>query len=100
MKDPFHQFATYASKLVGKSGTFIAAALLVVGWALMGPIFHFSNTWQIVINTLTTIITFLMVFLIQHTQNRDSDAIQIKLDELVRIHRAAHNSLIDLDNLS
>ena len=76
------------------------AAFVVLAWAVTGPMFHFSNTWQLVINTGTTIVTFLMVFLIQNTQNRDSQALHLKLDELIRAMKGARNSLLDLDDLS
>ena len=79
---------------------FVSALLIIVLWALAGPIFHFSDTWQLVINTGTTIITFLMVFLIQNTQNRDAEAIQLKLDELLRAITEARTSLVDLEDLS
>jgi low affinity Fe/Cu permease len=81
----FSRFATWCSRMSGRPGTFLAAALLLVGWALSGPFFGFSDTWQLVINTTTTIVTFLMVFLIQNTQNRDAEALQVKLDELIRV---------------
>ena len=96
----FHNFATVAAKIVGRSWAFIAAVVLIIGWGLLGPLFNYSDTWQLFINTTTTIITFLMVFLIQHTQNRDADSIHLKLDELIRSNKAARNTIIDLDNLS
>ncbi len=84
MKELFRRFARRTSQIVGSPFTFIAAVLVIVIWALTGSMFHFSDTWQLVINTGTTIITFLMVFLIQNTQNRDSKAVHLKLDELIR----------------
>ena len=96
----FRRFAQTASVYVGSSVAFVLAVALVVGWALAGPLYNYSDSWELVINTSTTIITFLMVFLIQNTQNRDAMAIQLKLDELLRALEGARNSLVDLENLS
>jgi low affinity Fe/Cu permease len=96
----FRRFARHAAETLGSSWAFLAALLIIVAWGVSGPYFHFSDTWQLVINTGTTIITFLMVFLIQNTQNRDSKAIHLKLDELIRAAKGAKNSLIDLDSLT
>lgn len=94
----FRQFAAKASSAAGRPSAFIIATLGIVVWAATGPLFGFGDTWQLVINTSTTIITFLMVFLIQNTQNRDSAAVQIKLDELIRISEA-RNALLSIENL-
>lgn len=100
MKDIFRKFAHHASEALGSPIAFVLAVLLVVGWALTGPLFEFSEPWQLVINTTTTIITFLMVFVIQNTQNRDIRTQQLKLDELLRAMQGARNSLIDLEDLT
>src|SRR6185503_751600 len=96
----FTRFAKWIARTSGRPPAFILATLTIVAWAVTGPVFHYSDTWQLVINTGTTIVTFLMVFLIQNTQNRDSEAIHVKLDELIRAVEGARNRLLDLDNLS
>jgi low affinity Fe/Cu permease len=98
-KSRFTRFAKAASRATGRPLTFIVALVIIIAWAVSGPIFGFSDTWQLVINTSTTIVTFLMVFLIQNTQNRDSEALQLKVDELIRAMEHAHNALLDLEEL-
>ena len=96
----FHHLAKETSTAVGRPKSFFIAVAIIVLWAVTGPIFHYSDTWQLIINTGTTIVTFLMVFLIQNTQNRDSRAVHLKLDELLRANRSARNRLVDLEDMS
>jgi low affinity Fe/Cu permease len=96
----FSRFASKTARLVGHPVMFLGAIVSLVVWAATGPIFHYSDTWQLVINTGTSVLTFLVVFLIQNTQNRDAKAIHLKLDELIRSHSPAHNDMIDIENLS
>ncbi|HEY8368292.1 MAG TPA: low affinity iron permease family protein [Thermodesulfobacteriota bacterium] len=100
MQDVFRRFAHQASRLVGSPWAFLVAAVTLVIWAVTGPAFGYSDAWQLVINTGTTIVTFLMVFLIQNTQNRDARAVHLKLDELIRAVRGARTSLVDLEDLT
>jgi len=100
MREIFRKFAQTASQAVGSSWAFILAVIIIAVWAVSGPMFHYSDTWQLVINTGTTIITFLMVFLIQNTQNRDAKAIHLKLDELIKGVTGARTRLVNLEQLS
>ncbi|HYG13408.1 MAG TPA: low affinity iron permease family protein [Methylophilaceae bacterium] len=100
MGEIFHKFATSISEIVGTPWAFLAALLLVVLWVVTGPVFQYSDSWQLVINTSTTIITFLMVFIIQSSQNRDTKAIHIKLDELLRAVHGARTGLVNIEHLS
>jgi len=98
IREIFHRFSQAVSSVAGSPWTFFGAALIVIVWAALGRHYHYSDTWQLIINTGTTIVTFLMVFLIQNTQNRDAKAIHLKLDELIRAKRGARNTLMDLQN--
>jgi low affinity Fe/Cu permease len=100
IRDAFRVFAQHSSIVLGSAWAFTGAVLVILVWLLTGPTFHFSDTWQLIINTATTIITFLMVFLIQNTQNRDAKAMHLKLDELIRAVKGARNKLVDLEDLS
>ena len=100
VSDAFRIFARRSSRVLGSAWAFAGAILIIVIWGLTGPAFRYSNTWQLIINTGTTIVTFLMVFLIQNTQNRDAKAVHLKLDEVIRALKGARNQLIDLEKLS
>ena len=100
VSDAFRLFARRSAIMLGSAWAFAAAVLAILVWILTGPTFHFSDTWQLIINTATTIITFLMVFLIQNTQNRDAKAMHLKLDEVIRALKGARNQLVDLEDLS
>lgn len=98
--NPFRKFAQATSSAMGRPWAFVTATLLIIVWALTGPLFGFSDTWQLVVNTTTTIITFLMVFLIQNTQNRDTEALRLKLDELILATENARNEFVTIEDLS
>ena len=100
VSDAFRVFARKASNVLGSAWAFVLALLIIVVWGITGPTFHYSDTWQLIINTGTTIVTFLMVFLIQNTQNRDAKAVHLKLDEIIRAIKGARNELVDLEELS
>jgi low affinity Fe/Cu permease len=100
IRESFTRFAKATARASGYPVTFGLAVFVILAWAVTGPLFHFSDTWQLVINTGTTVVTFLMVFLIQNTQNRDSVAMQIKLDELLRAVKGAHTALADLEDMT
>jgi low affinity Fe/Cu permease len=100
VSDAFRVFARHSSIALGSAWAFAGAVLVILVWIVTGPMFHFSDTWQLVINTATTIVTFLMVFLIQNTQNRDAKAVHLKLDEVIRALKGARNQLVDLEGLS
>jgi low affinity Fe/Cu permease len=100
MSDRFSHAAQWCSQQCGRAHTFVAAILLIIVWAGCGPAFHYSDTWQLIINTGTTIVTFLMVFLIQNTQNRDTTAIQMKLDELIRANEHARNRMMEIEDMT
>jgi low affinity Fe/Cu permease len=100
VSDAFRVFARKTSNVLGSAWVFVLALLIIVVWGVTGPTFHYSDTWQLIINTGTTIVTFLMVFLIQNTQNRDAKAVHLKLDEIIRSIKGARNELVDLEDLS
>ena len=100
VSDAFRIFARRSSNVLGSAWAFVLALVIIVIWGVTGPTFHYSDTWQLIINTGTTIVTFLMVFLIQNTQNRDAKAVHLKLDEIIRALKGARNELVDLEKLS
>ena len=100
VSDAFRVFARRSSAILGSAWAFVVAVLIIVVWGITGPTFHYSDTWQLIINTGTTIVTFLMVFIIQNTQNRDAKAVHLKLDEIIRALKGARNELVDLEDLS
>ena len=100
MRELFRKFSQLSAQVVGSSWAFIVSVLIIVVWAATGPMFHYSDTWQLIINTGTTVITFLMVFIIQNTQNRDAKAIHLKLDELIKGVKGARTGLVNLEELS
>ena len=100
LRDAFSQFASWSADVLGSPSAFVVSTIFTLLWAVSGPFFSYSDTWQLVINTATTVLTFLAVFLIQHTQNREGRAVQLKLDELIRSNKDARNRLIDLEHCS
>jgi low affinity Fe/Cu permease len=100
MNEFFHKLAHKSAEIMGSAASFMLALTLIIIWAVTGPFFHYSDTWQLIINTATTVLTFLIVFLIQNTQNRDAKAIHLKLDELIRSARSARNKMVDLEDMS
>jgi low affinity Fe/Cu permease len=100
VSDAFRVFARRSSAILGSAWVFVVAVLVIVVWGITGPTFHYSDTWQLIINTGTTIVTFLMVFIIQNTQNRDAKAVHLKLDEIIRALKGARNELVDLEDFS
>lgn len=99
-RKPFDNFSTTVTKLTGSSWAFVVAVVFILVWAVSGPVFHFSDTWQLIVNTVTSVITFLMVFIIQQSQNKDTMALQLKLNELIAANHKASNRLIDIEDLT